>query len=60
MVANLIKLVVIVAIVALVINIFPGVYAYLKSFIHWILDFGKWGIIILFSVCLMALFDFFR
>jgi hypothetical protein len=60
MVGNLIRLVVIVALVSLVINIFPGLYSYLKEFIHWILDFGKWGIIILFSIFLMALFDFFR
>ena len=51
MVGNLIRLVVIVALVSLVINIFPGLYSYLKEFIHWILDFGKWGIIILFSIC---------
>lgn len=60
MVRNIIGLVVVVVVITFVINLFPIVYEWLMVALEWILSFGKWGVIILFSCMLIAVFDMFR
>lgn len=60
MVSKLIKFVVVIALVALVISIFPIFYTWIKELIYWFLELGKWGVIVLFSACIMIIIDFFR
>lgn len=60
MVRNIIGLVIVVAVIALIISIFPIVYQWLKVALEWILSLGKWGVIILISCMLIAVFDMFR
>lgn len=60
MVRNIIGLVVVVAVITLIINLFPIVYEWLKVALEWILSLGKWGVIILISCMLIAVFDMFR
>lgn len=60
MVNKLISFVVVFALVALVINIFPSVLVWLQTAIGWVLSFGKWGIIALTTLCLAFFFDWVR
>lgn len=60
MVRNIIGLVIVVAVIALIINIFPIVYQWLKVALEWVLSLGEWGVIILISCMLIAVFDMFR
>lgn len=60
MVRNIIGLVIVVAVIALIISIFPIVYQWLKIALEWILSLGEWGVIILISCMLIAVFDMFR
>ncbi len=60
MVRNIIGLVVVVAVITLIINLFPIVYEWLRVALEWILSLGKWGVIILISCMLIAVFDMFR
>ena len=60
MVRNIIGLVVVVAVITLIINLFPIVYEWLRAALEWIISLGKWGVIILFSCMLIAVFDMFR
>lgn len=60
MIGKLINFVIVIALVTLVITIFPSVYGILKDFIYWILSFGKWGVIILISACIMIITNLFR
>jgi uncharacterized membrane protein YdjX (TVP38/TMEM64 family) len=60
MVRNIIGLVIVVAVITLIISIFPIVYEWLKVALEWILSLGKWGVIILISCMLVAVFDMFR
>lgn len=60
MVRNIIGLVIVVAVITLIISIFPVVYEWLKVALEWILSLGKWGVIILISCMLVAVFDMFR
>lgn len=60
MVRNIIGLVVVVAVITLIINLFPIVYEWLRVVLEWILSLGKWGVIILISCMLIAVFDMFR
>lgn len=60
MVRNIIGLVIVVAVIALIISLFPIVYQWLKVALEWILSLGEWGIIILISCMLIAVFDMFR
>ena len=60
MVRNIIGLVVVVAVITLIINLFPIVYEWLRIALEWILSLGKWGVIILISCMLIAVFDMFR
>lgn len=60
MVRNIIGLVIVVAVIALIISIFPIVYQWLKVALEWILSLGEWGVIILISCMLVAVFDMFR
>jgi hypothetical protein len=53
-------LVVVVAVITLIITLFPIVYEWLRVALEWILSLGKWGVIILFSCMLIAVFDLFR
>lgn len=60
MVRNIIWLVVVVAVITLIITLFPIVYEWLKVALEWILSLGKWGVIIIISCMLIAVFDMFR
>lgn len=60
MVRNIIGLVVVVAVITLIVNLFPIVYEWLKIALEWVLSLGKWGVIILISCMLIAVFDMFR
>lgn len=60
MIRNIIGLVIVVAVIALIISIFPIVYQWLKVALEWILSLGEWGVIILISCMLIAVFDMFR
>jgi hypothetical protein len=60
MVRNIIGLVVVVAVITLIINLFPIVYEWLRVALEWVLSLGKWGVIILISSMLIAVFDLFR
>lgn len=60
MVRNIIGLVVVVAVITLIINLFPIVYEWLRVALEWVLSLGKWGVIILISCVLIAVFDLFR
>ena len=60
MVRNIIGLVVVVAVITLIVNLFPIVYEWLRIALEWILSLGKWGVIILISCMLIAVFDMFR
>lgn len=60
MVRNIIGLVVVVAVITLIINLFPIVYEWLRVALGWVLSLGKWGVIILISCMLIAVFDLFR
>jgi hypothetical protein len=58
MLSRIIKLIVVIAILALVIVIFPIVYDWLKIAINWILSFGKYGVIIIASCIICTILDF--
>lgn len=60
MVSKIIQFVIVFALIALVINIFPKVSVWLADFFHWVLSFGKWGVIALASLCVLALVEGFR
>lgn len=60
MVRNIIGLVIVVAVITLIISIFPIVYEWLRVALEWVLSLGKWGVIILISCMLIAVFDMFR
>lgn len=60
MVRNIIGLVVVVAVITLIVNLFPIVYEWLRVALEWVLSLGKWGVIILISCMLIAVFDMFR
>lgn len=60
MVRNIIGLVVVVAVITLIINLFPIVYEWLRIALEWVLSLGKWGVIILISCVLISIFDMFR
>lgn len=60
MVRNIIGLAVVVAVLTLIIYLFPTVYEWLKIALEWVLSLGKWGVIILISCMLIAVFDMFR
>jgi hypothetical protein len=60
MVRNIIGLVVVVAVITLIINLFPIVYEWLRVALEWVLSLGKWGVIIIISCMLIAVFDMFR
>lgn len=60
MVRNIIGLVVVVAVMTFIITLFPIVYEWLRVALEWIISLGKWGVIILFSCMLIAVFDMFR
>jgi hypothetical protein len=60
MVRNIIGLVIVVAVITLIVNLFPIVYEWLRIALEWVLSLGKWGVIILISCMLIAVFDMFR
>ena len=60
MVRNIIGLFVLVAVITFIVNLFPIVYEWLRVALEWILSLGKWGVIILISCMLIAVFDMFR
>ena len=60
MIRNIIGLVIVVAVITLIISIFPIVYEWLRIALDWVLSLGKWGAIIIISCMLIAVFDMFR
>lgn len=60
MIRNIIGLVIVVAVITLIVSIFPIVYEWLRIALEWVLSLGKWGVIILISCMLIAVFDMFR
>lgn len=60
MVRNIIVLVIVVAVITFITTLFPIVYEWLKVALEWILSLGKWGVIIIISCMLIAVFDMFR
>jgi hypothetical protein len=60
MVRNIIGLVIVVAVITFIVNLFPIVYEWLRVALEWVLSLGKWGVIILISCMLIAVFDMFR
>ena len=60
MIRNIIGLVIVVAVITLIISIFPIVYEWLRIALDWVLSLGKWGAIIITSCMLIAVFDMFR
>jgi hypothetical protein len=60
MVRNIIVLVIVVAVITFITTLFPIVYEWLRVALEWIISLGKWGVIILFSCMLIAVFDMFR
>ena len=60
MISKIIQFVIVFALIALLINIFPKVYNLSVEFIQWIMSFGKWGAIALLTCCVIAVVDGFR
>jgi hypothetical protein len=60
MVRNIIGLAVVVAVLTLIIYLFPIVYEWFNVALEWVLSLGEWGVIILISCMLIAVFDMFR
>lgn len=60
MVRNIIWLAVVVAVITFITTLFPIVYEWLRVALEWVLSLGKWGVIILISCMLIAVFDMFR
>lgn len=60
MVRNIIVLVIVVAVITFITTLFPIVYEWLKVALDWILSLDKWGVIIIISCMLIAVFDMFR
>lgn len=57
MLGNLIKLVIVVALLALLITVAPVVLTWLNVALEWIVAQGKWGVIAIFACIIAALFD---
>lgn len=55
MLANLIRIVIVVAVLALVISIFPIVLTWFNTAIEWVLSFGKWGVVAIVSCVIIAI-----
>lgn len=55
MLSKLIQFIVIFAVITLLINIFPKVYYLIMDFITWIMSFGKWDMIALFTCIVIAI-----
>ena len=60
MVRNIIVFVIVVAVITFITTLFPIVYEWLRVALEWVLSLGKWGVIILISCMLIAVFDMFR
>ena len=57
MLGNLIKMLIIVAVLVLVITIAPVVLTWLTTAVEWIIAQGKWGVIAISACIIGALFD---
>ena len=55
MLNKIIRVLIIVAIIALVINIFPSVYEWCVKGIEWVIAQGKWGIVALVACVIESL-----
>ena len=54
---NLIKILIIVAVLVLLITIAPVVLTWLTTAVEWIVAQGKWGVIVIFACIIGSLFD---
>lgn len=57
MLGNLIKIVIAIAVLALLTTIAPVVLTWLTTALEWIIAQGKWGVIAIFACIIGALFD---
>ena len=57
MLGNLIKLVIVVALLVLLVTIAPIVYTWLTVALEWIISQGKWGVIAIFACIISAFVD---
>lgn len=55
MLNKIIRIVIIVAVLALVINLVPNVYEWLMKGLNWVLEQGKWGVLALVACVLEAI-----
>lgn len=60
MVGNIIKLILVIAVMTLIITIFPIVYEWMRILIMWVLSLGKWGVIGLTSLIIGAIIGIFN
>lgn len=58
MMNNIFKLIIVIALVTLLINIFPIIFTWVSDLITWLLSSGKWGIIFIFSSIILFFIDF--
>ena len=57
MLGNLIKLVIVVALLVLLVTIAPVVLTWLNVALEWIIAQGKWGVIAIFACIISAIVD---
>lgn len=55
MLANLIRIIIVVAVVTIVISIFPIVLTWFNTAIEWVLSFGKLGVVAIVSCVIIAI-----
>ena len=60
MIKAIFKCIVAIAIVTLVVTIFPVAGTWMREFIVWLLSLGKWGVMSIFSIILIAIINFFE
>lgn len=60
MVAKLIRLVIVVAVIGLVVEIFPFIYEWLQTALQWVISQGKWGVIAVCSCIILSFFTFYE
>lgn len=58
--SKIIQFIIVFALIALLINIFPKVCGWLVDFFRWVLSWGKWGVITLATCVVIVLIDGFR
>ena len=57
MLGNLIKILIVAALVLLIITIAPITYTWLTTALEWIVSQGKWGVIAIWACIIASFFD---